>query len=103
MLKGRVKIVPTLHGKNYKAHNHLRMCFLFGDDETGYRLTGSVKSQHPEYIQGNTYDVDVDFFTVTGEGYEQLKPLLKKGMRLVICEGRKIVGDANLIDYKYVG
>ena len=102
MLKGKVRITPTLHGKNYTAHNQLRMCFLFKGAEKEYWLTGNVKSQHPEYLQGQTYDVDVDFFTVTDEGYAQLKPILSKDMRLAICEGRKIVGDARLLDFKYV-
>jgi hypothetical protein len=103
MLKGKVRMTPMLYGKNYKNHPHLRLCFLFGDDVKGFRLTGGVRSSCAEFLQGETYDVDVEFFTVIDDAYSKLKPILKKGMRLAICEGRKIVGDAQLLDFKYVG
>ena len=81
MLKGKLKI--TLEGRNYIAHEHFRLAFSFGKDLI---FTGSVGSEHSAYLQGETYTVDVKFFTVTPEAYSILKPILKSGLDLVICE-----------------
>jgi hypothetical protein len=98
MIRGKVKIKPTTEGKSYTQKEHLRLAFNFGDDLI---FTGAIKGNHAKYECGMDYDVDVDFFTVDDEAYAMLKPKLKKGMKLVICEGKRIRGVAHLLDYTY--
>jgi hypothetical protein len=97
MLKGQVKIKPTMKGKSYEAHDHLRLAFSFGE---GLIFTGAIKGEDTVYKCGETYTVD--FVTVDDdEAYSMLQPVLKNGMNLSICEGKRIVGVAQLLNYSY--
>jgi hypothetical protein len=75
------------------------LAFSFGE---GLIFTGAIKGEDTVYRCGETYTVDVDFVTVDDdEAYSLLQPVLKKGMNLSICEGKRIVGVAQLLNYSY--
>ena len=99
MLKAKGEIVFTLDGKNYTA-DQLRPAFMFAE---GLLFTGGIKSDADMYYQGQTYDVNIEFFTIEDEAYSVLKPILKEDMDLAICSGRRILGKAKLRDFEYVG
>jgi len=98
MLKAKGEIVFTLENKNYTA-DQLRPAFMFAE---GLLFTGGIKSNNDMYYQGQTYDVDVEFYTVENEAYTILKPLLKDFMELVICSGKRVLGKAVLHDFIYI-
>jgi len=97
MLKAKGEIIFTLEGKNYTA-DQLRPAFMFTE---GLLFTGGIKSDVDMYYQGQTYNVDVDFYTVEDEAYSMLKPLIKDVMELAICSGKRILGKAILKDFIY--
>ena len=98
MLKAKVEIKFTLDGKNYSS-DQLRPAFMFSKD---LLFTGGIKSDVDMYYHGQTYDVNVEFYTVEDEAYATLKPILRKEMDLTICSGRRILGIAKLHDFEYI-
>jgi len=97
MLKAKGEVIFTLEGKNYTA-DQLRPAFMFAE---GLLFTGGIKSDVDMYYQGQTYNVDVDFYTIEDEAYSILKPLLKDVMDLVICSGKRVLGKATLRNFEY--
>ena len=99
MLKAKAEIMFTLEGRNFDVRNRVfQPPFNFGQ---GLLFTGTIKSKHEAYLCKQKYEVDIDFFTIEDEAYEVVKPLLKPDMGLTIQEGRRILGIAKLLDYKY--
>jgi len=98
MLRAKGEIMFTLAGSDYKASDHFRIAFSFGD---GMLYSGTIKSDYREYNQGQTYLVDIEFFTVEDEAYELLKPVLADEVDTVMCAGSKILGVAKLTDFYY--
>ena len=99
MLRAKAEIQFTLEGKNYMPDNHFRVAFNFGE---GLIFSGTIRSNHLEYIQGEKYLTDVEFFTVEDEAFSVLKPILKDYMDLAICSGSRILGKAKLHDFEYI-
>ena len=97
MLKTKAEIQFTLEGKNYTA-DQLRPAFRFADN---LLFTGCISSNQDMYYQGNTYEVDVDFFTIDDGAYGLLEPILEKNMGLTICTGKRILGIAKLLEFSY--
>jgi len=98
MLKTKAEIMFTLEGRNYSGNINLRPVFSFGK---GLLFSGAVTSEHDEYLHGQRYIVDINFFTVEDEAYEVIKPILKTDMGLTIQEGKRIIGLAKLLDFAY--
>jgi hypothetical protein len=98
VLKGKVQITFTLEGTNYKAGEHFRVAFNFGENKL---FTGQIRSSDSEYVSMREYCVDVDFFTVCDEAYEAIKHLLEDGMRLTVQAGSRVIGWAKLLSYSY--
>ena len=98
MLKAKAEIVFTLEGRNYSGKNVLRPAFNFGED---LLFSGQIKGDTDKYLYNQEYDVDIDFFTIEGEAYEAVQPLLKVDMDLAIQEGSRIIGLAKLVDFAY--
>jgi hypothetical protein len=98
MLKTKAEIMFTLEGRSYSGDIHLRPVFSFGK---GLLFSGAITSKHDEYLQGQRYVVDINFFTIENESYEVIKPLLKTDMGLTIQEGKRIIGLAKLLDFVY--
>lgn len=98
MLSAKGEIVFTLAGNNYTASDHFRVTFSFGN---GMLYSGTIKSKYYEYLEGQTYDVDIDFFTIEDEAFFQLKPILEEKMDTVMCAGSRILGTANLTNFVY--
>ena len=98
MLKAKGTVRFTLDVKNYTS-DQLRPAFMFSED---LLFTGGIKSDADMYYYGQTYDVDVEFYTVEDEAYATLKPLLREEMDLTICSGRRILGIAKLRDFEYI-
>ena len=98
MLKAKAEIMFTLEGRNYSGNIHLRPAFSFGG---GLLFSGAINSEHDEYLQGQPYLVDINFFTIEDEAYEAVKPLLKPELGLTIQEGKRILGVAKLLDFIY--
>jgi hypothetical protein len=98
MLRAKAEIQFTLEGKNYVPDNQFRIAFNFGE---GLIFSGTIRSNHTEYLQGEKYLTDVEFFTVEDEAYFALQPLLTKGKTLSLCAGKRILGVAVLHDYSY--
>jgi len=97
MLRAKGEITFTLDGKNYTAEQ-LRPAFMFAED---LLFTGGIKSSEDTYYQGQTYNVDVEFYTIEDNAFSILKPILKENMELAICSGRRILGIAKLRDFQY--
>jgi hypothetical protein len=98
MLKAKAEIMFTLENKNYLNNSKLQPVFNFGKD---LLFSGTIKSDDKEYLYRKKYEVDIDFFTIYGEAYDAVKPALKPDMGLTIQAGKRILGIAKLIDYKY--
>ena len=98
MLRAKAEIQFTLEGKNYVPDNQFRIAFNFGG---GLIFSGTIRSDHTEYLQGEKYLTDVEFFTIEEEAYAALQPVLQKGKTLSLCAGRRILGIAVLQDYTY--
>ena len=98
MLKAKGEITFTLDGKNYSA-DQLRLAFMFAE---GLLFTGGINSSADMYYQGQTYSVNIEFFTVEDVAYSALKPILKENMDLAICSGKRILGKAKLRDFEYI-
>ena len=98
MLRAKGEIMFTLAGSNYTASNHFRVAFSFGE---GMLYSGTIKSEYDEYCQGQTYRVDIEFFTVEDEAYELIKPVLAEEVDTVMCAGSKLLGVATLTDFYY--
>ena len=98
MLKAKAEIMFTLESKNYLNNSKLQPVFNFGE---GLLFSGTIKSDNKEYLYKEKYKVDIDFFTIYGEAYEAVKPTLKLDMGLPIQAGKRILGIAKLIDYKF--
>ena len=45
--------------------------------------------------------MSIQFFTVEDEAYNALTPILAVDDILAICAGKRILGTARLLDYKY--
>jgi len=99
VLKAKGEIIFTLEGKNYTS-SQLRPAFMFSEN---LLFTGGITGNADMYYQGQTYDVNIEFFTVEDEAYTALKPILKDNMDLAICSGKRILGTAKLRDFEYVG
>jgi len=98
MLRAKAEIQFTLEGKNYVPDDQFRIAFNFGD---GLIFSGTIRSNHSEYLQGERYLTDVEFFTVEDEAYAALQPVLKKGKSLSLCAGKRMLGVAVLQDFSY--
>ena len=98
MLKAKGEIQFTIEGKNYQASNQFRIAFKFGD---GSLFSGAIISKEKEYLQGQTYNVDIEFFTIDDEAYNAIKPTLGDELDSVMCAGRKILGVAKLRNFEY--
>ena len=98
MLKAKGEIQFTVEGKNYEASNQFRIAFKLGE---GLLFSGSIISNVKEYVQGQTYSVDIEFFTVEDEAYSAIKPSLGNELDSVMCAGRKILGVAKLWGFEY--
>jgi len=98
MLKAKGEIQFTIEGKNYEASNQFRIAFMFGE---GLLFSGAIISNEKEYIQGQTYNVDVEFFTIEDEAYNAIKSTLGDVLDSVMCAGKKILGIAKLWDFEY--
>jgi len=100
MLKIKAEIIFTIEGKNYKNEKHpLSPAFRFAN---GLSFSGDIISEHAEYICNKKYIVDVVFFTIDGEAYEAIKPLLKKEMNLTISTARRILGFSKVLDFNFI-
>jgi len=97
MLRAKGEIVFTLEGKNYTA-DQLRPAFMFAE---GLLFTGGILSDAETYYQGQTYNVNIDFYTIEDEAYSLLKPLIKDYMDVAICSGKRVLGKATLHDFTY--
>jgi len=100
MLRANGEVTFTLEGNNYTASNHFRVAFSFGD---GMLYSGTIKSNKEEYIQGQTYHVNIEFFTIEDEAYKILRPVLADEVDTVMCAGSKIIGVAKLTNFIYEG
>ena len=100
MLAAKGEIMFTLQDNNYTASDHFRVAFSFGD---GLLFSGNIKSTHDEYIQGQVYHVDIEFFTIMDEAYELIKNNLKYELASTMCAGNRILGIAKLTDFIYDG
>jgi len=98
MLRAKGEIVFTLDGCNYTASDHFRVAFSFGN---GLLFSGTIKSDVNQYAQGQTYHVDIEFFTIEDEAYELVKPNLECVMDTVMCAGSRILGLAKLTDFVF--
>ena len=98
MLKAKGEITFTLDGKNYTA-DQLRPAFMFAED---LLFTGGIKSDADMYYQGETYVVNIEFYTVEDEAYSVLKPILRENMDLAICSGKRVLGKAKLREFEYI-
>ena len=99
MLKIDAKIRFTVEGKTYKAHDRFDMAFRFAE---GLLFSGRIKSSGTEYLCNKEYDVEIDFFTIdTQEAYKMVEHTLQKDARFVVCIGKKIVGDAKMVNFSY--
>ena len=96
MLKAKVEIMFTKEGKTYEGD--CRPAFNFGND---LLFSGAVMSPVTEYLPKQKYIVDVAFFTISSEGYEMVKSLLKPNMGMTMQEGSRIIGVAKLLEYTY--
>ena len=97
MLTARADIRFTLEGRSYSV-KPLRVAFNFG---SGLLFTGEIISDHPVYSYNETYDVNVDFFTVEDDAYAALLPVLKPGMGITMQAGSRILGTAELSHFAY--
>ena len=97
MLKAKGEVIFTLEGKNYTS-DQLRPAFMFAE---GLMFTGGIKSDVDMYYHGQTYNVDIDFYTVEDEAYSMLKPLIKDYMDIIICSGKRVLGKAKLHNFVY--
>jgi len=100
MLSAKAEIKFTLKGQNYEGGKHFRPVFRFAE---GLLFSGTVISDHNEFIYNQPYIVDLEFFTVEDEAYSAIQPLLSTGMGLTIQAGSRIIGIATLLDYSYTG
>ena len=100
MLRARGEITFTLDGCNYTASDHLRVAFSFGN---GLLFSGTIKSDSNQYAQGQTYNVNIEFFTIEDEAYALVKPYLSDVLDTVMCAGSRILGLAKLTDFVYEG
>ena len=100
MLMAKGEIMFTLQGNNYTASNHFRVAFSFGD---GLLFSGTIKSNDGEYIQGQVYHVDIEFFTIEDEAFELIRSNLKNEFDTAMCAGSRILGIAKLTDFVYEG
>jgi len=100
MLKAKGDIIFTLEGSDYTASDHFRVAFSFG---SGLLFSGAIKSDNKQYTQGQTYHVDIEFFTIEDEAYELVKPNLVDVLDTVMCAGSRILGLAKLTDFVYDG
>ena len=98
MLKAKAEIMFTLENKNYLNNTKLQPVFNFGE---GLLFSGTIRSDDKEYFYKQKYEVDIDFFTIYGEAFEAVRPTLKPDMGLTMQAGKRILGMAKLIDYKY--
>ena len=98
MLRAKAEIRFTLEGKNYVPDDQFRIAFNFGD---GLIFSGTIRSNHAEYLQGEKYLTNVEFFTVEDEAYTALEPILIKGKTVSLCAGKRILGVAVLQDFVY--
>jgi len=98
MLRAKAEIQFTLEGKNYIPDDQFRIAFNFGD---GLIFSGTIRSNHTEYLQGEKYLTDVEFFTIEDEAYAALRPVLEQGKVVSLCAGKRILGIAVLYDYMY--
>ena len=98
MLSAKGEIIFTLQGINYTANDHFRVAFSFGE---GLLFSGTIKSADDEYIQGQVYPVDIEFFTIEDEAYELIKTNLKNELDTTMCAGSRILGLAKLSDFIY--
>ena len=101
MLKAKAEIQFTLEGRNFRGGNKgtFRPIFNFGKD---YLFTGAVKSPNEIYLYNKIYEVDIDFFTITDEALDTVRPLLKKDMDMAVQESStKIIGIAKITDFIY--
>ena len=100
MLNAKAEIRFTLQGQNYEGGKHFRPVFRFAD---GLLFSGTVISDHKEFVSNQPYIVDLEFFTVGEEAYDAIGPLLSEGMGLIIQAGSRIIGIAKLMEYSYSG
>ena len=98
MLKAKAEITFTLHDQNYEGGKHFRPVFRFTD---GLLFSGTVISDHTEFLYNQPYIVDLEFFTIGDEAYSALRPLMSVGMGLTIQAGSRIIGIASLLDFSY--
>jgi hypothetical protein len=98
MLTAKGDIVFTLEGNSYTASNQFRVAFSFGDN---LLFSGTIKSDHKQYKQGESYQVDIEFFTIEDEAYELIKAKLQCELNSVMCAGSRIIGLARLSDFVY--
>ena len=97
MLTADAAIRFTLENKNYSA-KPLRVIFNFG---SGLLFSGEIISTHPVYAYNEIYDVNVDFFTIQDDSYAALKSVLSPKMGVVMQAGSRILGTAELSNFKY--
>ena len=99
MLKAKALITFTLQGKDYDAHDRFDVAFRFDKE---LLFSGRIRSKNSEYINGKEYEVDISFFTIdTDENYNKIKHLLKPDSLFSMCAGSRIIGMANMLDFKY--
>ena len=98
MLRAKGEIIFTLEGSDYIASEHFRVAFSFGN---GLLFSGTIKSNNDRYAQGQTYCVDIEFFTIENEAYELIIPYINDILDTVMCAGNRILGLAKLTDFVY--
>jgi len=99
MLSAKAEITFTVKDRKYVADKYpLRPAFRFDE---GLLFSGNIKSEETEYLYNKKYPVDIEFFTIEEEGYSLLKPYLHAGIDLIMQEGSRIIGLAQVSDFSY--
>ena len=97
MLTANAVIKFTLENKSYNV-KPFRVAFNFGE---GLLFTGEIISDHDIYSYNKPYKVNVDFFTIEEDSYSALKRVLLPKMGVVMQAGSRILGTAELSNFKY--
>lgn len=90
----------TVESDGISTQYTLRPAFNFGD---GLLFSGTIISNIPcdKFLYQELYRVNIEFPTIEGEAYEEIKPLISEGMSLNIQNGSRIIGTAKLLDFTY--
>ncbi|EYE87181.1 hypothetical protein Q428_14765 [Fervidicella metallireducens AeB] len=90
----------TVESDGISTQYPLRPAFKFGD---GLLFSGTIISNIPcdKFLYQESYHVNIEFPTIEGEAYEEIKPLINEGMILDIQNASRIIGTAKVLDFTY--